>query len=258
MIIDADVHISPYHQSTDPYSLGGDISVDELLRRMDHANVDKAITWLRPPYMRHIGDSNRYIYDAMKAHPDRIIGFGWADPHLGERAMFDEIKRCHEEYGMYGIKLNGAQNDFYIDSEFAAPFVDAIVNTKLVLAFHTGVDAYEATHPFRLGNVASRYPEHPMFMIHMGGVAFHDLSNAAIEVMQEHPNIMGIASAIRHINVLKVLKALGTARVAFGSDTPFNLMHVEVAAFHALLEREFDQEQQEAVMSKNIVRLLNL
>ena len=257
MIIDADVHISPYNHN-DPYSIGGDISIDELLRRMDHAGVDMAVTWLRPPYMRDITESNKYVYDAMKAHPDRIIGFGWADPHLGQKKMFDEIRRCHEDYGMQGIKLNGAQNDFYIDGEFAAPFVEAVAETGLVIAFHTGVDAYEATHPFRLGKLAKAYPESRMFMIHMGGVAFHDLSTAAIEVMQECPNIMGIASAIRHINVLKALKALGTDRIAFGSDTPFNLMHVELAAFDALLNDEFSQEDKAAVMSQNIVRFLGL
>jgi predicted TIM-barrel fold metal-dependent hydrolase len=252
MIIDADVHISPYQTSE------FDISIDELLRRMDRAKVDKAVTWLRPPYMREVAESNAYVYSAMQAHPDRIIGFGWVDPHLGTDAMLDEVKRCHETYGMYGIKMNGAQNSYYIDSDFAAPLVDAIVKTNLPLAFHIGTDAYEATHPYRLGKIANKYPDARILMIHMGGVAHHDLSNAAIEVMAEHPNIMGIGSAIRYANVLKALKRLGTDRVAFGSDTPFNLMHVEVAAYQALLEGEFSDEQIDAVMCKNIAQFLGL
>jgi len=252
MIIDADVHISPYHTND------GDISIDELLRRMDRAKVDMAVTWLRPPYMREVAESNRYVFSAMREHPDRIIGFGWVDPHLGKDEMLDEIKRCHEEYGMYGIKMNGAQNEYYIDSDFAAPLVEAIALTNLPLAFHTGVDAYEATHPFRLGKIAKAYPNSRIIMIHIGGVAFHDLSNAAIEVMQECPNVLGVGSAIRHINVLKVLKKVGADRVAFGSDTPFNLMHVEVAAYYAMMEDEFSREEINAVMCENIAQFLRL
>ncbi len=252
MIIDADVHISPYSTNN------GDISIDELLRRMDRSKVDKAVTWLRPPYMREVAESNRYVYDAMKNYPDRIIGFGWVDPHLGKDKMLDEVKRCHEEYGMFGIKMNGAQNEYYIDSEFAAPLVEAIVQTTLPLAFHTGVDAFEATHPYRVGKIARTYPDARILLIHMGGVGFHDLSNSAIEVMLECPNIMGIGSAIRPINVLKALKKLGADRVAFGSDTPFNLMHVEVAAYYAMMDGEFSDEEIDAVMCRNIAGFLNL
>jgi predicted TIM-barrel fold metal-dependent hydrolase len=252
MIIDADTHISPYRDDA------FDIPVDALLRRLDRANVDKALVWLRPPYMRHVSEANRYVYQAMQDHPDRVIGFGWVDPHLGKEQMLDEIKRCHEEYGMYGIKLNGAQNNFIIDSDYAAPFVQAIAETGRVMAFHIGTDAYEATHPYRLGNIAQRYPDTRFLMVHMGGVGFHDLSAAAIDVMQQNPNIMGIGSAIRPIGVLHALKTLGADRIAFGSDTPFNLTHVEVAAYQALMQDEFTQAEQQQVMSGNITRFLGI
>jgi predicted TIM-barrel fold metal-dependent hydrolase len=136
--------------------------------------------------------------------------------------------------------------------------VEAVAQTGMVVAFHIATDAYERTHPYRLGRIASRYPRSRILMIHMGGVAFHDLSDAAIEVMAEHPNILGIGSAIRHVNVLKAVRKLGPERVAFGSDTPFNLMHVEVAAYKALLEDEVDQAGLDAVMGGNIARLLGI
>jgi uncharacterized protein len=253
VIIDADVHISPTGEST------VDITIDQLLRDMDRAGVDKAITWLRPPYMREIAPSNRYVYDAMCQYPDRILGFGWVDPHLGIERMKDEIRRCIEEYGFYGIKLNGAQNSFYIDDPvISLPLIEAVARTGKHLAFHIGTDAYEMTHPYRLGKIARLFPDTHMFMIHMGGVGFHDLSKAAIEVIADNPNITGIGSALRHINVLKAIQQLGAIRVCFGSDTPFNLMHVEVAAYKALLDGELSAADQHLVMAGNVVRLLNL
>ncbi len=253
MIIDADTHISPHDEG--PMT----ITIDELLRRMDRSGVDKAIVWLKPPYMREVAASNRYIYDATKAHPDRILGFGWVDPWLGIDRMKDEIKRCVEEYSFYGIKLNGAQNSFYIDDpKQSLPLIEAIASTGKLLAFHIGTDAYDATHPFRLGKIARQFPDTQMFMIHMGGVGFHDLSNAAIEVMEANPNITGIGSAIKPINLLKALKRLGPGRVCFGSDTPFNLMHVELAACRALMDDEFTPEEQTLVLSSNVIRVLGL
>ena len=60
MIIDADVHISPTFEG------GNSITVEELLKIMDRAGVEKAVTWLQPPYKREIDDANEYIFEAAK------------------------------------------------------------------------------------------------------------------------------------------------------------------------------------------------
>ena len=253
MVIDADVHISPTLES------GNSIGISELLRRMDKAGVDKALTWLQPPYMREIGNANEYVYKAAKENPERILGFGWADPNLGVEKARDMAKKCIYEYGFFGVKLNGAQNSFYIDSpELSIPVIEEIAKSGRILAFHVGGDAYEQTHPFRVGKIANVFPELQILMVHMGGAAFADLSNAAIETAARYPNITLIGSAIRAIPILKAVKTLGAHRVCFGSDTPFELMHVEVAKYHALLEEEVTQEDRGKIMGGNITRLLNL
>jgi predicted TIM-barrel fold metal-dependent hydrolase len=253
MIIDADTHISPTGEDAMAITYG------ELLRRMDRAGVDKALTWLRPPYMREIAESNAYVYEATQQHPDRILGFGWADPHLGVERSKDDVKRCVYEYGFYGVKLNGAQNSFYIDDPvLSLPVVEEIAKTGKLLAFHVGTDAYEATHPFRVAKVARMFPELKILMAHMGGVAHHDLSNAAIEMAQECSNLFLIGSAVRARAVLKAIKTLGAGRVCFGSDTPFELMHVEVAKYQALLDGEVTEEEKQQVMGSTIACLMGL
>jgi uncharacterized protein len=253
MIIDADVHISPFTAS--PY----DISVDELLRRMDRAQVDRALTWLRPPYHRDVVDGNRYVCRAAREHPGRIIGFGWADPHLGIDAMRDESDRCLDEYAFAGIKLNGAQNEFTIDDPvLVMPLIEHLATRGAVIAFHIGTDAPDATHPYRLGRIAGLFPDTRFLMVHMGGVAFHDLSDPAIDVLRERPNVTAIGSALRPVNVLKAIRALGPDRICFGSDAPFNLIHVEVAAYEALLENELSDQDRARVMGGNIASLLDV
>jgi predicted TIM-barrel fold metal-dependent hydrolase len=63
---------------------------------------------------------------------------------------------------------------------------------------------------------------------------------------------------VRAQAILKVIKTLGVHRVCFGSDTPFELMHVEVAKYHALLDGEVEPEEKQRIMAGNIARLMGL
>jgi predicted TIM-barrel fold metal-dependent hydrolase len=252
MIIDADTHITPVKG-------GLNIQADELVRRMEAAGVDQAVTWTQPAYFPDVDAGNALVYQAAQKYPDRILGFGWADPHFGLADAKDQIKRCVEQYGFYGVKLNGAQNRFTIDSEeLATPLIEEIVKMGVILAFHIGSDAYEATHPYRLAKIARRYPDTPILAVHMGGVAFHDLSDAAIEAAQECPNITLIGSAVRAVNVLKAIQTLGPERVCFGSDTPFALMHVELAMYQALMRDEVSEAGRALVLGGNIAKLFGI
>ena len=253
MLIDADVHISPTPQG------GNSITIDELLRRMDRCGVDKAVTWLQPPYVRsEIDAGNAYVVRAMREHPDRILGFGWADPNLGVERAIEEARRVLDQ-GCYGVKLNGAQNGYPIDDpRLAMPIIETIAGAGSVLALHVGADAYDYTHPARVARIARAFPELRILVIHMGGAAFHDLSAAAIAVAQEHPNLTLIGSAVRALPILTAIRGLGADRVCFGSDTPFELMHVELAKYHALLDGEISPEEKAGVMGGTIARVLRL
>ena len=253
MIIDADVHISPTPEG------GNSITYNELVKRMDKTGVDKAVTWLQPPYMRKIDRANEYVFEAAKKYPDRILGFGWADPNLGVEKAKDMVKKCVNCYGFHGVKLNGAQNNFYIDDpKLSLPVIEEIARTGKILTFHVGTDAYERTHPFRVAKIARLYPEMTILVVHMGGVAYADLSNATIEFAKENPNMILVGSEVRSILILKAIKTLGADRVCFGSDTPFEIMHVELAKYNALLDGEVTEEEKKMVMGGNIERIFKL
>ena len=252
MIIDADVHISPFQES-------GRIQVTELIQRMNDSGVSKALTWLQPHYFRDVELGNRYIFESAKTYPDRILGFGWADPHHGVNSAVDTAIKCMDEYDFYGVKLNGAQNEFFIDEEnFSIPVVDEIAKRNKIAAFHIGTDAYETTHPFRLGKIAKQFPDLKILAVHMGGVAHRDLTNAMIEIAESYTNIYLIGSAVKTKAILKAIKVLGADRVCFGSDTPFELMHVELARYKAMLSEIVNEQDTNLVLGGNIIRLFDL
>ena len=251
MIIDADCHISP--QADDVA-----VTIDDLVPMMDRNGVDRALCWLKPPYARDLKAGNRAVHEAAERYPDRVIGFGWANPRLGLQTALDDVRQCIEEYGFVGVKLNGAQEEYVIDDEVTVlPVVERIAELGGALAFHCGADAYEFTHPFRVAKVAGRFPEMKVLLAHMGGVGRPHLHDAAIEFARQHANMHFIASAAESKSILKAVEVLGPERVSFGSDTPFGLMHVELARFDALL-RDADSATRDLVMAGSIARVLGV
>ncbi len=252
MIIDADCHISSHRFD----SLA--ITADDLIEHMDRAAINRAIIWLKPPYNKDIAPENRAVYEATIKYPDRLLGFGWANPRLGIATTRDTITRCYEEYGLRGIKFNGAQDDYVIDDPQAAlPFIEQAAQYGKPIAFHIGADGCENTHPYRLGTIAALFPETLFIMIHMGGASLPSLHRAAIETAQKHPNITLIGSTIYEQPILHAINTLGPERVCFGSDMPFRLMHVQVAMYRAML-RDHDADAQAKILGGNIAQLLQL
>lgn len=251
MIIDADCHLSS--QKFDPLCL----QAGELIEQMDRAGVDRALVWLKPPYNKDIDPENRTVYEAMRAYPGRLLGFGWANPQLGKQHTLDTIRRCFEEYGFYGIKFNGAQDYYVIDDAAIMPYIEAAAAYGKPIAFHIGSDYYENTHPYRLGHIAARFPETRFLMVHMGGASIPTLDRSAIETAQQHLNITLTGSSINEMAILRAIRTLGAERVCFGSDTPFRLMHVQLAMYQALL-RDTPAPDREKILGGNLARLLNL
>ena len=252
MIIDADCHISS--QKLDVPS----ICASELIEQMDRAGVDKALIWLKPLYDKSIDSENRAVYEATRAYPQRFLGFGWANPRLGKQNCLDTIKRCLEEYGFYGIKFNGAQDDYFIDDpNLALPFIEKAAAYGKPIAFHIGADFYENVHPWRLGHIAALFPTIPILAVHMGGAGKPPLNRAMVEIAGQYSNIMLIGSAIPEYAILHAIKVLGADRLCFGSDMPFNLMHVQLAFYRALLRDHSDAER-DRILGGNLARLLRL
>jgi len=250
VIIDADVHISLTEKNG--------ITAEQALKKMDRANIDMANIWLQPPYMRDIETANRYVYHSARAHPDRFFATGWVDPHFGETAAMDTLKRCTQEYGMRAVKMNGAQNNFYIDDESCFPLYESLSSMDCVLAFHVGADFYDFTHPTRAQKIAKLFPDLRILLVHMGGVGLPNLSNACIEVAQQCPNTMLVGSAISYVSIAHAIRTLGPTRVCFGSDEPFAFMHVERAAYEAFLPDVTDHDGYTLVMGGNIAHFFGI
>lgn len=251
MIIDGDTHVS---------LAGGGFSLENQLRALDRARIDKALVWLSPHHYKgaEIAEHNAFIARAARQHADRLIPFGWADPRVSVEHAVDMVRRAAGEWGFLGVKLNGAQNNYYIDDpELALPVAEEIAKQGLMIAFHIGPDAYERTHPWRAARVAKRFPRTPVLMIHMG-MTSGEMNRAVCEAAEECPNMVLIASATGDAEALQAIRRLGAARVCFGSDWPFRKIHVVRAMFEASLPDDISPVDMELFMGGNLRRLFRI
>jgi uncharacterized protein len=252
MIIDSDTHISKG---------AGDFTLESHIEDMTVAGIDKTLCWLSP---HHYSDEtgvlsgNRYVAAAMDKYPDRIIGFGWADPTFGLETAKAAATQCVEEFGLKGVKMNGAQNNFYIDDpEVGYPLAEHIASLETILAFHIGPDAYERTHPYRAARIAAEFPEMPVLMVHMG-MTDKEMNRSVIDAAKRCPNMYLVGSATTDDLILDAVKELGADRVLFGSDRPFRKMMVMKSMYETGLTDELSADEMGLIMGENARKLFGV
>lgn len=252
MIFDCDTHMSPYVNHDRAINASG---LNDMLQE---AGIDRALTWLMPQGVSDVAESNKYIYDQSKIFPI-FYPFGWANVMEGLDKAIEDAKRCLLDYGFRGVKLNGAQNDYPIDSPDAMKVCEVIAKNNGLIAFHIGADAPDNTGAFRAANVAAAFPETTILMVHMGGAGRPNPDRSA-EVIAEaikHPNMILIGSEIGIDKIKIAIDTLGTNRVMYGSDTPFSQTKPALANYEELL-KDYDQETKDAIMFKNALRVFGL
>ena len=131
MIIDAHVHIG----TTINHFKRLHITAGDILREMDANGIDMAILC---PAGADLAVDNRAGNDrvaaAVRAHPDRFIGLGSANPWYGETALV-ELERAVYDLGLRGFKFHSLIQGFHLnDPILVYPLVEKAVD--LDLQFH--------------------------------------------------------------------------------------------------------------------------
>jgi predicted TIM-barrel fold metal-dependent hydrolase len=245
MIVDAHVHTGGF----------GGYSTEEVLRIADRAGFDKIFATDTVALKYDMVEGNRQLAADMKRHPDRIIGYATISSARFGRAAVDEVRRCHEEYGMRGLKIvhkvvgrGSYQMLTTINEPVMYPIVAAAAEYGMVILAHST--------PEECAGILDAVPNAKILMAHSGGcpTALGDWFRA-IEVAKHYPNLY-LDSASSQIDmgyVEAMVEGVGAERVIFGTDMPlidpfFGLAKVTGA--------NLTQEEKEFVLGKNIMRIL--
>lgn len=252
LTIDSDTHITDFallsdsarerYSSSVDYYHGRPISAEDLLRELDMARVDAALSWQNPAATSYTADletnyerllaANRYVHRAAVKYLGRIVPGGWTDPKAcgvdGARRI---AEACVLEFGFPFVKMNPAQNGYAIDSPDVVAVLDHIISLGAVPAFHFGADT-PFTPAEGLENLLRRHPTHPFLAIHMGGggagyVEAEGLYFKARALGLKYPNLRYALSAKRDTHIESSLIAYQLAGEPFchnlccASDAPY-------------------------------------
>lgn len=289
MQIDGHVHLYPAEANADPAAWAADRgepawarlvtrvrrdgsavqgfpSVDELLREMDRAGVQRAVLqgwyWENPATCKL---QNRFFAQCIQAHPDRLLAFAALHPGAGFWPALQEMHWARDAgFAGFGELSPHAQGVSMEDAVLAEMLVLA-ADWKMPVTLHvTDPDS----KPFA-GRVetpladfvalAQRHPGTTLILAHWGGLL--PLRDA---VAAQLPNLWydTAASPLLYAPDIwtRFTAVVPPSRVVFGSDYPLKLYRGAVQGSGL---KEFQQEAASAgiapeVLGSNLARLLRL
>lgn len=230
--------------------LGGD-----LVRNLDEAGLDRAVAFpLGAPYTDY-SEANRIMAEEMAKYPQRIIGFCRINPNFGPQATAQSLDHCLGTLQLKGIKLH-PEIEFFDpnEAELMEPIYEAARRYRVPIIFHTGMSSKAS--PGVIAELAARYKDVPVILGHMGVSEYVKL---AVAVARQNENIFLETSVVGWMPLLlEAFRGVGTSKILFGSDHPYNPlpMEVEKIAKHVARAARLSADDLKKVFADNFLSIL--
>jgi predicted TIM-barrel fold metal-dependent hydrolase len=214
-----------------------------ILDRMDAAGVDMAMVCSLAQRIE-----NDFIIDLVKAHPQRLFGFGQVMPQADD--ALDEIARIAEA-GLSGLKLHPSMHGYHVaDHGLLDPVFEACAKYKMPVLINALDDAFCA--PLAIEEIARNHPNVPTIIAHMGAV--WNVPEAII-VAERHEHIYLETSATLLADVRRAYARLGPKKIVMGSEWPGSDFDLERMKIRKAIADETDRA---LIEGGNMARILRL
>ena len=245
MIIDAHGYVGDSNIPRCSAALLG-CSVDEVLRYADQAGIDRTV--IMPNRYHGYREANRIIADAVRAHPDRFIGFGKVDP-AQDRQWRDTLRIAVEDHGLVGLGEFDLPGPYDKDPDLHE-ILDRCADYRVPVMFHCENlgDAIQREIQFAEG-----HPDTIVILGHMGMGMQWAAHRTCIRAAQELDNLYLEMSTVLVQFTLKEAGEKVPDKLLFGSDTPCVNPKGELERLRAM---QFDRATEQKVLSGNISRIL--
>ena len=235
--------------------------------------------------------TNDEIADMARTRPERFAGLGTL-PMQDVKASIAELERCMIKLGLKGAEINDHINGRTLEEPEFRPFWKAAEQMGACIFFHQAGETLVAARskryhlPNTIGNLADRavtfatlvfggvmdaYPDLKIVLGHGGGYTCFGIgrmdhgwqvrSEARVHITQPpsaylrrfyYDCIVYDEPALRYL-----IDRVGVDRVVFGTDWPYD-MALDWPVSWILGMASLTQEEKEAILWKNLERLLNL
>ena len=201
-------------------------------------------------------DQIRFINDAtiadVKARPDLYLGLCHINPENPADFNVAEIERCITA-GLKGVKMEATVicTDRRLD-----PIMETARRLKVFILHHAWHQAVRTTEgestPADIANLASRFPDVPIQMAHLGGARVRGVLD-----IRPYPNILVDTSGSQPMGELieYAVGMIGAERIVYGSDVPGRDFSAQLGRVWGARISEADRRK---ILYQNAERLLGL
>lgn len=219
------------------------LSAAALLRLMDEADVARALAC---PVDRFLAVDNRegnaLVLEAVRAHPDRLIGMAAANPWFKEAAV-GELRRALGD-GLQGVMLHPLYQGFRLSDPLVHPLIRLAAEFRVPVYAHTGTAGI--AEPFHVAELARRFPSVAFIMGHAGA---SDYYQDAVRAVTLQDNIWLETSRNGPANYMLFETRGCLHRLVFGSSAPEYIPAVEIAVIRDTID---DAQSLAMVLGGNI------
>lgn len=225
-----------------------DADTDGIIRGLDSAGIDATIATSLRSMVEDPGAGNRAVYEMVRAHPDRFLGYLTINPHYREATQRD-LRTYAEAPEFVGAKIHQHVSACLANDPLWDPVYETANQHGWLLLSHVwGVDEVK-----RHCETVERFPNLKLILGHAGGD--RDGYAAAIEFAKRSGNVyLDPTHSQTRAGVYEwMLAEIGPERILFGTDIPF-LDARGAAAW--VLGADIDDRAKELILGGNLKRLL--
>jgi predicted TIM-barrel fold metal-dependent hydrolase len=230
-------------------------SPQDLRRRMHRSGIDLSIVLPLSKERKDVLPLNDWV---LSVSGDGLMPFGAVHPLMD--GLENELYRL-SSLGCKGVKIMPLLQRFFPDDAGCEAFYEALIHRDLILVTHAGMDPLDRDEifgtPERFAKVVESYPELRIVLAHLGGLRMWD--DVRRHLLPIEGNVRFDTSYayfyLEKGRMAELIKDLGTDRVLFGSDYPWEDPDRAVEAVKGL---DLTEEEIQSLLWKNAAQLLKI
>jgi hypothetical protein len=240
------------------------VTYPELIEEMDSSGVNMAIVcgfpWRSLDLCRR---HNTYMMEAVRAHPDRLIGLAIVNPVAGN-ASDKELERCLDG-GLKGVgEISAEAQGFRLDDTSTAGRIASVVaEAGLFMLVHANEDVGHfypgktPTNPAAVYRFLEKFPDTKTILAHWGGgLFFYEMMPEVAKVTSSVYYDTAASPFLYRPQVYKVaVDIVGPGRILFATDYPLLKMQRHLDEIN---KAGLSEDVRTAILGRNAKGLLGL
>ena len=230
-----------------------DMTLSSLVGRMDEWGIDLSVVQPVVTKPSQTVTTNKWAQSILS---ERIISFGGVHPDT------DDFKRDIDfivSLGLKGLKFHAEYQNFILDEPRMLRIYDYALSKGLILLHHGGFDPDFPppfkTSPRQFANIAKEMRGGVIIAAHLGGHdQWDDVERYIVGTDIYLDTSMGFGYYSEE-QFLRILKAHGSEKILFASDSPWSNAHDELERIRSLPVSEAEREN---ILYKNAASILGL